>query len=143
MRWTMHVDQVVARCRGSLYILGLLKKSGVDNEGLRLAYNAFVFSHISYAWPALCDIGVTETRRLLSIHQMAKRFIGPLQDDLLLRLDKICVRLMRRIEQNSNHILRDFFEEKRNVRELRNSKHLIPPRCNTERFRKSFIHFAL
>ena len=143
LTWTRHIDNAVAKARRALCIVSGMKRHGAPPEALRIAYQGYVFCHMVYAWPAICDCSAADMKRLVSVDSCAWRLIGTKPASTLKsRLDDACGRLMSSIEKHADHPLRQFFDERQST-QTRNKKKLMPPRCSTQRFKNSFIRFSV
>ena len=134
---------IIKKCRSALFYLKTLRQYGSTPSTIWAAYNAFVLSHICYAWPLICDCSAAEAQQLARVEKRAARIAGLTPTVCLTkRLDNICRRLFCRVVKNPQHPLRRFFDERKSHHNTRRSHNLLPPRCKTERFRKCFIRFA-
>ena len=63
------------------------------------AYFEFVFSQISYYWPAICDIPIKYLQKFASFEKRASKLSNRQIDyfALINRLNKICTTLMKKI----------------------------------------------
>lgn len=143
LRWSTHFEQVITKCRRGMYIVNHLKRSGVPPKSVWIAYNAFVVSIMSYAWPAVCDAANSDLKSLECLDRYAQRLccmsnIPPLKE----RLNMRCMKLFRQVEKNPQHPLREFFTLLSD-RSRRSGKTLTIPRCRTSRLRNTFVRFAL
>ena len=77
-----HVDYIVSKCSQRLYLMRLLKRMGMDRDGLRTFYIANIKSIISYACPVWYNLlsGTDKTRRE-RIQRSATRIVLPFSDN--------------------------------------------------------------
>jgi len=142
LKWDNHFENVGRLCRQSMRCLSVLRKFGVSGNDLWTIYLTLVFCHMAYAWPAVCDATQSAIRPLESIERYAARICDhTITVPLRTRLDNISRRLFHDVERSPNHPLRSFFNETC-ARNRRRKQILAPPRCKTERYKRSFIHFA-
>lgn len=138
-----HGEYVLNKCAKGMAMLRKLKRSGTPNVVLWKLYLPLVFSHIQYAWPALCDMPSSVTSKFALIERQACRLANLpfLQHHLTNRLNKQCIKLIRAIAANANHPLRDLFKcRSPSIYPLRRFPALLPVN-NSARILKTFAKF--
>jgi len=140
---TFHHNYVIKKCSQSMAAISLLYKSGFRGEILWRFYLALVFTHISYCWPAICDISSFHLQKLSSFEKraskLANRSYNPTQ--LTNRLDNQCIKLMKKIRNDIAHPLRPCFMSQENCSmNLRNPTPLVPFN-KTRKLTQSFVKF--
>ena len=131
------------KCRTRLAFLKVLNQHGVPCSIRKSCYFAFIFSHVSYAWPAWCDINNKKLNQLLSTHKRASRLCQIELPPLTLSLDKICQRLAKRCGLCDNHPLLSCFQKANNsAYTLRKTHRYHPLPANRVPLSKSFTKYA-
>ena len=102
---------------------------------------ALVFSNVAYAWPANCDILQCHINKLLIIEKQAMRICHHTgKNNIMLRLEGICQRLINKIKNEEVHPLRDLIIiNNTNTYNLRHRTLFLPPNFKSSRLLKSFI----
>ena len=68
-----HHEAVLWKCASAMHVLRKLYQHGFSSEQLWDCYLALVFSHMSYAFPAVCDVNAAFTKKFKSIENQAIR----------------------------------------------------------------------
>jgi ribonucleases P/MRP protein subunit RPP40 len=156
LRWDEHIDIICAKASKRLHYLSLLKRSSVRHAELLLYYKTIVRPIIEYACP-VWQSGLTEEhrQRLEAIQRRAFRIISGSTDYelqcVINDIEPVSVRLQ--------NLTRSFFDR---INEEHDCLHwLLPPRrptyidrlktcnklplikCRTQRFKMSFLPYAL
>jgi len=76
LKWRKHVDATVAKCSTRLYLLRMLRKTGVPRDCLVLFYNAKMRSLLSYAYPAMTNMPKFLLDKLIAVERRAYQIIG-------------------------------------------------------------------
>ena len=78
LKWRKHVDATVAKCSTRLYLLRMLRKTGVPRDCLVLFYNAKMRSLLSYAYPAMTNMPKFLLDKLIAVERRATSVTGGL-----------------------------------------------------------------
>jgi len=146
---THHHNYVIKKCSQSMAAISLLYKSGFRGEVLWRFYLSLVFTHISYCWPAICDISSFHLQKLSSFEKRASKLSNRNYEPTQLskRLDNQCIKLMKNIRNDTAHPLRQCFMSQENCSmNLRNPTPLVPfnkSRKLTQSFVKFYSSFDL
>ena len=90
LTFSNHVDYIISKCSQRLYLMRLLKRMGMDSEGLKTFYVANIKSVITYACPAWYNLlSDNDKTRLERIQRSATRIMLPFSDDYEQRLDNL------------------------------------------------------
>ena len=155
LNWDTHVKETYTKAAKRLYLLVQLRRAGLNQIDMCRYYVACISSVLEYA----CQVfhgGLTkeQSEMLESIQKRAVRIISPglsYSDALVFlnlqslseRRQKLCLNLFTQI-RNPSHMLNHLLPAPRETRySLRNSKDLYPPKCNTNRYKNSFIPWCL
>ena len=128
LKTNSHFLNVLNKCYYGMAAITKLHQSGLRGITLWCAYLAFVFSQISYCWPAVCDISKRNLQKCASFEKRASKLSNCQIDNFALinRLNKICTTLMKKIQHNKDHPIRKCFQERTNLPEsLRKAPLLI------------------
>lgn len=140
-----HLTSVLKKASRNLFFIKLLWLNGAPSNIIWEAYLSLVFSCFSYCWPAYCDIPSSFFRQFCSIEKRASKWSGTSfsVDNLRSRLDRICLRLVRKIVSlNDVHPLAEFFVFRPPIQGLRRTRSLQLPAKTKAFYRKSFLRFA-
>ena len=92
LTFSNHVDYIISKCSQRLYLMRLLKRMGIDSEGLKTFYVANIKSVITYACPAWYNLlSDNDKTRLERIQRSATRIMLPFSDDYEQRLDNLAL----------------------------------------------------
>ena len=150
LKWNDNVAIIVKKASKRLYILRVLRRSGIPSADLLSIYNALIRSVLKYA----CEVWHTSLPQYFSnkIERMQKRALYPFTDyaealsiSRCSRLDdrrhSICQNTFHKIAKPCSKLHHLLPSPRGNVHErsLRNDNQLSFPKCRTERFKNSFI----
>ena len=76
LRWTTHIDNTIKKASQRIFLLKVLKNSGLPNQKLWMYYNEMVRSILSYGFPSFCNLPASQLNRLYNIEKRASRIIG-------------------------------------------------------------------
>ena len=143
LKFTKHFSDVYMKCIRGMAAVKKLYFSGFKGEMLWKIYLALVFSHLSYCWPAVCNISQKDMNKFCLLEKRACRLCdksysaSQLQD----RLKSICIKLMNKVKNDIEHPIRNCFSKRTDkVTLLRNSPSLLPM-ATTPKIMKSFAQF--
>ena len=151
--WNEHVHEIVSKASKRLYILRVLKRSGIPPEDLINIFYALVRSVLEYAcvtWSTSLPIYTKD--KIERVQKRALRILFPAlsyRDAILaanstrlnVRRDKLCKKVWDGICVPGSR-LHHLIPPKRadcHAYELRNKNHVSLFKCRTERFKKSFF----
>ena len=153
LKWNDNVTIIVKKASKRLYILRVLRRSGIPSADLLSIYNALIRSVLEYA----CEVWHTSLPQYLSnkierVQKRALRILYPFTDyaealsiSRCSRLDdrrhSICQNTFQKIAKPCSKLHHLLPSTRGNVhgRSLRNNNQLSFPKCRTERFKNSFI----
>ena len=158
MTWTTHVNYILSRARKNFFILYRARKFTFSHDTLLILYHWFIRTMLEYAAP-VWHPGITQEQRhnIEKIQRRSFRII--LQQDyesyeqalarlgqqtLHQRREMLTLRLARGILRSPIH--RDLLPPSLGDIHGRNTRHrrrLQPVRCRTERYKKSFVPYAV
>ena len=153
LKWDDNIDLIVKKASKRLYILRVLRRSGVPSADLLTIYFSLIRSTLEYA----CTVWHNSLPKYLSdklelVQKRAFRTIYPnthYKDALLIancsrlhsRRNDLCVKTFEQMKDPSarlHHILPST-RASAHGRSLRNNNRLSLPKCKTERYKNSFI----
>ena len=153
LKWQDNIDMIVKKASKRLYILRVLRRSGVPPADLLTIYFSLIRSTVEYAC-CVWDKSLTKhlSGKLELVQKRAMRIIYPntqYSDALCLakcprldeRRDELCLKTFAKMEEPTSR-LHHLIPAKRGSQHGRNlkinSKYSLP-RCRTERYKQSFI----
>lgn len=159
LKWDRHIDYICSKASKRLHFLTRLKRSGVEVPELLDYYRSVIRSVLEYASPAwftnVADTSPTtghmwELEHIqirafniimphLSYEQALKESKFPTIRERLLHL---CSNFFGKMK-NESHRLNYLLPPDNNRRQLRNTKEFEFPKCNTNRFKNSFVMYSL
>ena len=141
MKWDIHVEQVCKKASKCLFMIVQLKRSRVTKRTLLTVYYTLIRSILTYAFASFCNLSAHLMAKMVRIEKIAHRIMGFAPE---VTLDKFCYKLCRSLMldviRNSNHPLRQLFEE-RCLRVTRTTCSLRQPLGRKSRHARSFIRF--
>ena len=158
LTFSRHVDYIISKCSQRLYLMRLLKRMGMDSDGLRTFYIANIKSIISYACPAWYNLlSDTDKTRLERIQRSATRIVLPFSDNYEQRLDHLalppittflhttCSEHFTRIADNDHHPLNSRIKINTNRTSARRAKidKYRPAKCRTTKRQNTFFEFYM
>ena len=155
LKWNNHVDNLLKKCNKRLFLLVLCKRAGLQLSHILDIYISIIRSVLEYCcvvWHTslpnyLCEAIEKVQKRALHIKYGSNDYkicltLANIQT-LKERREKQCQQLFEKIK-DSNHKLHDLLPEIRNVPyQLRVSNDYPVPKCNSERYSKSFFPYCL
>ena len=141
----LHFSSVLSKASRNLYFVKLLWLNKAPSHIIWESYLSFVFSCLSYCWPAVCDIPSFSFNKFCSLEKRVCKWAGlPFSPHALRsRLDGISKRLIRNISKLScRHPLSEFFEVRPSIGRLRHTRKLQMPAKTKAFYRNSFIKFS-
>jgi hypothetical protein len=143
-KWTKQASSSLTKASRNMFLVKSLWLCKAPSDVIWMAYLSYVFSVFAYCWPAVCDIPVSAFNKFVTLEKRACRWSArPFsKDNLRERLDRICVRLLRKISIIKElHPLSDFFAF-RAPSSLRHTRALQAPNIKKAFYRNSFIKFS-
>jgi hypothetical protein len=138
-----HCKYIFDKAFRGLYPVRLLMRSGAPQKARCVAFWSFVFSHLAFAWPAICHLPALYKKKLTSLEKQFSVLCGA-KVDLLSKLDNICIRLAKQIGNAPKHPLREcFFERPQCLINLRKIQKFHPLPSKKIQLRNSFTKFAV
>ena len=152
LKWQSHIDKITAKASQRLYCIILLNRAGVESQHLVNIYTSLVRSVVEYA----CQVWHTnltkqQTKQLESIQRRAMRTFRNVLEAIVTagiptladRRETLCRTLFAK-RQKHNHKLHHLLPPVRETtHSMRSNCKCTVPRCRTERFKNSFIPYAL
>ncbi|XP_062913008.1 uncharacterized protein LOC134350989 isoform X1 [Mobula hypostoma] len=138
--WSKNTEAVYKKGQSRLYFLRRLRSSNICRTMLRMFYESVVPSAIMFAvvcWGS--RLRVADTNRINKLIRKASDVVGMELDSLTVVSEKRMLSKLYAILVNVSHPLHNVLGGHRSTF----SQRLIPPRCNTERHRKSFLPVAI
>ena len=138
--WTRNTEAVYKKGLSRLYFLRRLRSFNICRTMLRMFYESVVASAILYAivcWGS--RLKVADTNRLNKLIRKASDVVGVQLDSLTEVMERRMLSRLQDIMDNTFHPLHSVLDNHRSTFSAR----LIPPRCTTERHRKSFLPVAI
>jgi hypothetical protein len=144
LKWNSQVDACLKKANRNVFLLRQLKYGGLPDQVLWNVYNALIRSFLAYAAPATLNMASTLLDKLQKIEKRVSKIIGdsppvPLKDFVHL----LCLRLMKGIALRVHHPLRHLFKENSSTRNTRRQCTLLSPFAKTNRYKNSFIKYAV
>ena len=143
LKFNNHFTAIIKKCSYGMAAVTKLYHSGIRGKTLWQIYLALVFSQIAYCWPVICDIPQHCFTKLCSMERRAsnlsERSYNP--KELSVRLQNICLKLMKKVRADKNDPIRECFIERpvqQNV--LRNFIPFVPMNKSSKLI-KSFAKF--
>lgn len=140
LNWTQNTEAIYRKGQSRLYFLRRLRSFNVCKKMLTMFYQSVVASSLFYA--VLCwgsGAKVKHTNQLNKLIKKASSIIGEELVPLEVVAEKRIMSKLLTILDNTSHPLHDVFVNLRSNFSWR----LIPPRCKSERYRKSFVPTAI
>ena len=108
LKTNSHFLNVLNKCYYGMAAITKLHQSGLHGITLWRTYLAFVFSQISYCWPAVCDIPIKYLQKFAFFEKRASKLSNCQIDNFALtnHLNKICTTLMEKMQHNIDHLSR-------------------------------------
>jgi hypothetical protein len=157
VKWNAHVDKITTKLAAKrLYLMKQLKRSGLSDNDFKCYYIASVRSILEYA----CQVfhyGLPEylSDQIERIQKKALRIICPDlsyseaieeldMETLKTRRKGLCTKVFKSIVNDKHHKIHHLLPTKRsNTYNLRNPNFFNIPRCNTNRFKNTYIISSL
>ena len=156
MKWNAHVDKITTKAAKRLYLMKQLKRSGLSDNDLKCFYIASIRSILEYA----CQVfhyGLPEylSDQIERIQKRALRIICPDlsyseaieeldMETLKTRRKGLCTKVFKSIVNDKHHKIHHLLPTKHsNTYNLRNPNFFNIPRCNTNRFKNTYIISSL
>ena len=130
---------MLKKCQRGMYLVKMVHMARGTRQMVWQTYLSFVFCHISYCWPAICDLSMKNLVKFERLEKIAIRWSGFTPKlNLRERLHGICVRLINKVVQHKHHHpLSQFFTIRENLSTLRHQRALQAPPNKLQLFRKS------
>ena len=155
LKWDEHIDYINGKASKRLYFLRRLKRSGLEDRELIVLYVSMIRSVLEYAcpvWSTCLTIGLSDT--IESIQKRAFHIIDSSltyeeactkfqMQTLKERRDDICAKFFQKMTL-PNHRLHDLLPEpKKYHHDLRTKRTYPLPKCQTNRYKNSFVPWCL
>ena len=138
INFNQHTTSIQTKCQQRLYVIRRLKSFNLNPKYLLLLYRSIVESLLTYC--SICVfplLSLSNRNKLLRFTNIASKVIGLPTPSLPHLTEHACIRKARAIERDPEHPLSHHFEFLPSGRRFRSIK------CNTHRFRQSFIPHAI
>ncbi len=155
LKWNAHIGEIVRKSNKRLFFLRLLKNACPNREDLVVTYTSLVRPIVEYGYPVWHaglpqylqkEVETTQKRALTTIYGLA-----PYEEHLCAsglvclkhRRVKICSGLFNEMckpDHKLNHLIPKTHESSKS---LRNAPPIDPPKFRTNRYRYTFIPYAL
>lgn len=157
LKWTEHIENILAKANKRLHFLRILKKSGLETSDLKIFYISVVRPVMEYCcqvWHPSIAFCQTTIDQLEHIQSRALKTMMPETDpeialqilnlqSLYDRRVELCKRFFKQMS-NPKHKLNKLLPEKHNhTYDTRNNESYKLPKCRTEKFKRSFIPYCL
>ena len=134
--WAKNTEALYKKGQSRLYFLRRLRSFNICRTMLRMFYESVVASAFMFAvtcWG--CRLKAADANRLNKLIRRARDVVGLELGSLTTVTERRMLSKLHSIMDNVSHPLHDVVVQKRSTF----SDRLIPPRCTTERHRKSFL----
>ena len=155
LKWDSHIKYINVKASKRLHYLRCLKRSGLNKNELKTIYVALIRSVCEYACPVWSTCLTKElSDKLESVQRRAFRIILP-----SLSYEEACIDLnLSLLSERRNTLCKQFFDsmkqpshklhdllpsQKPGVYNLRNNHTYPLPKCNTNRYKNSFVPHCL
>ena len=138
--WAKNTGALYRKGQSRLYFLRRLRSFNICRTMLKIFYESVVASAILYAvacWGS--RLRVADANRLNKLIRKASDIVGMECDSLTVVSERRMLSKLRTIMDNISHPLHDVLVRHKSTF----SERLIPPKCTTERHRKSFLPVAI
>ena len=155
LSWDENIDQICSKASQRIYLLCLLRRSGVSPQDILHVYTSMIRPVLEYAcevWHTQLTVEQSDAlehiqKRAMSIAYPDKHYTEALTDSrlesLYVRRDRICRSFFKKM-QASNHKLNHHLPQERTLETSLRSKIKYPlPRIRTERCKKSLINYSI
>lgn len=152
LRFSNHVDSIIAKVKPATHALVQLKKVGVTPSSLTVFYRSRILSLLSYAAPSWFPfLSNNDKMRLERLQKLCLRVILPSCDEydqrlsilglqeLSVYLDICCLKYAAKISQTASHPLRQYIPPIQRTGKTRHIP-LARPKCRTSLCSKSFFY---
>ena len=155
LKWNSHVEKIIKKANKRLFLLTLLKRSGVDQNDLVEMYTSITRPILEYASPVFhAALPKYLQRDIESVQKRALVTIGGLEsyEDNLRKFEldslsdrrTVCCRTLFKEMSKSDHKLNHLIPKPKPRRSSRTDAALIdPPKFRTNRYRDTFVPYAL
>lgn len=143
LKFHAHCLDVLRKCSVGMAAVRILSRSGFQHSAIWMSYLAFVFSHMSYCFPAICDLPSSILTKYARFEKEACRLANKKFDFKIFtgRLDNQCIKLAKQIARHFDHPLRDLFQSRSATNlELRHRASLLPLN-RSHKLLSSFVRF--
>ncbi|MFM2293543.1 MAG: hypothetical protein RIS29_3356, partial [Bacteroidota bacterium] len=160
LKWTSHTSYIYSKASSRLYFMKLLKRSGASIDDMVHFFKTIVRSLLEYACPVWHNsLTIEQSDQIESIQKRALKIIcGSNNFDyeqllalynlssLVERRETLCKRFFEKSVLSSSsclHYLLPPYRDPNIIAKLRHANLFATPTARTERFRKSFLMYAL
>ena len=145
MKWDAHIQKQLNKARKRIFIIRNLRRSNCPPHLMFQTYTALIRSLLLYAYPSMCNMPIRLTSYINRFERRCFRIIG-IGDNAFPTFhsaaDNICTKLLRDVEANSDHPLRELFTKSTHSRTRSYSHPLRRPFAKTKRLSTSFVKFC-
>lgn len=137
-----HGNYTLRRAAAGMAAVRKLFRSGIQGKHLWSAYMAFVFCHMSYCWPTVCDMPKSITNKFAVLEKEVCRLShhNPAVT-LPKRLNKICVSTIKSISTNPLNPVRACFLERHHSNTYFRHRCRLIPHNNSTKLIRTFASF--
>ena len=138
---TTHINTLVRKCNSNLYAIRTLKRHGLQKDNIHNVYSALILGKITYAISAWWGLATFSDRsRLIKyINRSIRHGFCDSKIDLGQLVRKIDKRLLKAIERQKNHPLRQYLTFRNSAGRTRERKHGFQMPLVTGFNKKDFI----
>ena len=149
LTWTAHVDTICKKANKRLFYLILLRRSGVAKSDLVKFYKHIIRPILEYGcavWHSSLPNFLVD--KLENVQVRAMNIIGPEAErleTLKSRREEMCVRFFKNMTKET-HVLDELLPKSKDASQHMATRNFVPyhlPKCNTNRFKNSFVPFSL
>lgn len=137
LKFDDHIDNVIRKAAQRLYILRLMKTTGLPTEGIMTLYFTLIRSILEYAAPIMIGVSKGLKAKLELLQRRAHRIICdkdcrctnlPLLSERTEMIGRRMLERMRMVSHPCNHLLPN----------IRHNRYILPT-INTNRYRNTFV----
>ena len=143
--WDLHVDELLSKASGRMYILRVCKSYGYASDQLTKLFETLILSLFTYAIEVWGSALLKKyLKRIDQFFRRARRYGYTTKEyEMSSLIEETDRALFRKITKDTEHVLYDLLPEMKQ-RTLRTQNHnYILPQIKTERFKRCFVNRCL
>lgn len=144
VKWDKQLTELYNKCCRCMSLVKRLKRNGNCGSVIWRAYMGFVYCHIAFCWPIICDVPKCFFKKFEQLDRIAQKWahvhnLPPLRK----RLDNICVKIIKKlVKARDCHPLSTFFQIRENNNHVRHTRTLQPLNRRSALYNNSFVKFC-